>query len=98
MWAISKVGLDEKGRAQRFLCRRFSPQAQPLGDQFEVDRNEVVSVVMRGEIVTTVWPTDTGSIRGGPSIRIRVDERGEEWAVLDTVPGDRRSIEALPTL
>lgn len=98
MWVISKVGLDDDGRAQRFLWRRFTAQAQPVGDQAEVDRNEVVSALMRGETVTTVWPNAAGSITGGPNLRVRIDERGEEWAVLDTVPGDRRRVQDLPKL
>lgn len=98
MWVISKVGLDNHGRAQRFVWRWFTPRGEPGGALMEVDRNEVVGAYMSGDKITTVWPTETGSVTGGPNVRVRADAHGEEWPELVPAPSDPRRIEDLPKI
>jgi len=96
MRVISKVRLDDQGRAAWFTWRRFTPGNQAAGDLEEVDRQTVVDVVIGGEVVTTNWLNDTGQVLSGPNIRIRIDEQGTAWPVLDIRPDDRRRIEQMP--
>ncbi|WP_148661716.1 hypothetical protein [Roseateles chitosanitabidus] len=98
MWVISKVQVDGQDRAVQFLWRKFTPHGQPVGEQSVASRLDVVDAVVRGDIVTTVWPADFGAITAGPKVRVRADEHGVEWLVLDSVPGDERRIEELPKL
>jgi hypothetical protein len=95
MLAVTAVRL-RGGRQQAFMLGRVNTDTNRwVADPKPLETSEVVDLLLSGDKIGTIFPTD-GETVPGPMLRVHTFDNGVETVTTDGEPVDGRRVEDLP--